>query len=81
MKGTIFKEELDFWKKFEAEVMSFVLLPNKSKLEFQRDTIRNTITSYKQSSSNGIIWSKEEKELFKTLSLKEQRKMIVKNQN
>ncbi len=79
MKGVIFKKkELDFWKKFDTEVMNVVLPPNKSKLDFLRDTIHQTITSYKQASSNGIVWTKEEKELFESLSLNEQRKMIVK---
>ncbi|HEB7545869.1 hypothetical protein [Campylobacter coli] len=79
MKGVIFREEeLDFWKKFDTEVMNVILPPNKSKLDFLRDTIHQTITSYKQASSNGIVWTKEEKELFESLSLNEQRKMIVK---
>ncbi|WP_144671949.1 hypothetical protein, partial [Campylobacter jejuni] len=79
MKGVIFREEeLDFWKKFDTEVMNVILPSNKSKLDFLRDTIHQTITSYKQASSNGIVWTKEEKELFEGLSLSEQRKMIVK---
>ncbi|PZT47290.1 hypothetical protein B6S12_09825, partial [Helicobacter valdiviensis] len=81
MKGVIFKKkELDFWKKFYTRHQEDAL--NFTKYDSDKEAwlkeMHKTITSYKQSSSNGIIWSKEEKELFKTLSLKEQRKMIVK---
>ncbi|WP_215425153.1 hypothetical protein, partial [Campylobacter jejuni] len=81
MKGVIFKKkELDFWKKFDEKREEFVknIISNKNSKEIWLDTIHQTITSYKQASSNGIVWSKEEKELFEGLSLSEQRKMIVK---
>ncbi|WP_348518131.1 hypothetical protein [Campylobacter sp. CCS1377] len=81
MKGVIFKKkELDFWKKFDEKHAKDALNFTKAKLgqEIWLDTIHQTITSYKQASSNGIVWSKEEKELFESLSLNEQRKMIVK---
>lgn len=81
MKGAIFKKkELDFWKKFDERHQKDTLnFPkDKSGRIIWLDTIHQTITSYKQAPSNGIVWSKEEKELFESLSLKEQRKMIVK---
>lgn len=81
MKGVIFKKkELDFWKKFDEKHAKDALNFTKAKLgqEIWLDTIHQTITSYKQASSNGIVWTKEEKELFESLSLNEQRKMIVK---
>ncbi|HED6588333.1 TPA: hypothetical protein R5Z08_001841 [Campylobacter coli] len=81
MKGVIFKKkELDFWKKFDEKHAKDALNFTKAKLgqEIWLDTIHQTITSYKQAPSNGIVWTKEEKELFESLSLNEQRKMIVK---
>lgn len=83
MKGVIYEmEELDFWKKRVYEKLQEYALKipkYKSQREVYLDLIHQTITSYKPSPyGNGIKWSKEEKELFKNLSLEEQRKMIVK---
>lgn len=80
MKGVIFtEEEIDIWKKYEKEVMQVVIPEGKTHMQWKFDFIHQTITSYKPSPyGNGIKWSKEEKELFKNLSLKEQRKIIVK---
>ncbi|WP_144670689.1 hypothetical protein, partial [Campylobacter jejuni] len=81
MKGVIFKKkELDFWKKFYEKHAKDALNFTKynSDKEAWLKEMQKTITSYKQASSNGIVWTKEEKELFEGLSLSEQRKMIVK---
>lgn len=81
MKGTIFREEeLDFWKKFYEKHTKDAL--NFTKYDSDKEAwlkeMHKTITSYKEAPSNGIVWTKEEKELFESLSLNEQRKMIVK---
>ncbi|HEH5404965.1 TPA: hypothetical protein SHC81_001394 [Campylobacter coli] len=81
MKGVIFKQkELDFWKKFDEKHAKDALNFTKynSDKEAWLKEMHKTITSYKEAPSNGIVWTKEEKELFESLSLNEQRKMIVK---
>ena len=79
MKGAIFEMDTPFWNKFNKELEEFALNTpqNKSNEQIWLDFIHQTITSYKHASSNGIVWTKEEKELFQSLEVKEQRKMIV----
>lgn len=58
MKGAIFEqEELDFWTKFDERHAKDAL--NFTKYDSDKEAwlkeMHKTITSYKQSSSNGII--------------------------
>ncbi|WP_144624708.1 hypothetical protein, partial [Campylobacter coli] len=72
MKGVIFKKkELDFWKKFYEKHTKDALNFTKynSDKEAWLKEMHKTITSYKEAPSNGIVWTKEEKELFESLSL------------
>lgn len=80
MKGAIFEmRSLDFWKKFDEiwKTTDLGIPKGKPNKEIWLDFAYETITSYKHASSNGIVWTKEEKELFQSLEVKEQRKMIV----
>lgn len=82
MKGAIFGYNIDFWKKIDKQMQERAKeanFPDDTDFRvFELDFILQTIKSYKPSpNGNGIKWSKEEKEAFKKLTYKEQRKMIV----
>ncbi|MWV61829.1 hypothetical protein DCO58_07460 [Helicobacter saguini] len=86
MSEAIFKtSELPFWQRFYKEVEEFrVSLPADANSlsfikQYELNFIMHTLKSYKHSpKGNGIKWSKAEKDKFMKLSVKEQRKMIVK---
>ena len=81
MQGAIFGlQEISFWTQILQEYDKAKSM-QPSDIQFNQikfDSILHTLKSYRPSpNGNGIKWSKEEKEAFIQLSLKEQRKMIV----
>lgn len=80
MQGAIFRDDIAFWTQILQEYDKAKSM-QPSDIQFNQikfDSILHTLKSYRPSpNGNGIKWSKEEKEAFIQLSLKEQRKMIV----
>ena len=81
MQGVMFElEEVNLWEEIlkELEEMRMNISSKESLQQYFWDSTLHTLKSYRPSpNGNGIKWSKEEKEAFIQLSLKEQRKMIV----
>ena len=81
MQGVIFElEEVNLWEEIlkELEEMRINISSKESLQQYFWDSTLHILKSYRPSpNGNGIKWSKEEKEAFIKLSLKEQRKMIV----
>ncbi|TLD79695.1 hypothetical protein [Helicobacter trogontum] len=80
MQGAIFRDDIAFWTQLLQEYDKAKSM-QPTDIQFNQikfDSILKTLKSYRPSpNGNGIKWSKEEKEAFIKLSLKEQRKMIV----
>lgn len=80
MQGAIFRDDIAFWTQILQEYDKAKSM-QPTDIQFNQikfDSILHILKSYRPSpNGNGIKWSKEEKEAFIKLSLKEQRKMIV----
>ena len=80
MQGAIFRDDIAFWTQILQEYDKAKSM-QPTDIQFNQikfDSTLHILKSYRPSPhGNGIKWSKEEKEAFIKLSLKEQRKMIV----